>query len=60
MRSGASKHKTDFLKLAHYTHIAKVLERGRFDFCSSPTGLRSIAMAPASDGSAMAIRTPPG
>ncbi|MES2197928.1 MAG: LLM class flavin-dependent oxidoreductase [Pseudomonadota bacterium] len=25
-------HKTDFLSLDHYTHIARVLERGRFDF----------------------------
>ncbi len=26
------KHKTDFLSLEHYAHIARVLERGRFDF----------------------------
>jgi len=26
------KHTTDFLSLEHYTRIAKVLERGRFDF----------------------------
>lgn len=26
------KHTTDFLSLEHYVHIAKVLERGRFDF----------------------------
>ena len=25
-------HKTDFLSLEHYAHIARVLERGRFDF----------------------------
>jgi FMN-dependent oxidoreductase (nitrilotriacetate monooxygenase family) len=25
-------HDTDFLSLAHYTHIARVLERGKFDF----------------------------
>jgi alkanesulfonate monooxygenase SsuD/methylene tetrahydromethanopterin reductase-like flavin-dependent oxidoreductase (luciferase family) len=26
------KHETAFLSLAHYAHIAQVLERGRFDF----------------------------
>jgi FMN-dependent oxidoreductase (nitrilotriacetate monooxygenase family) len=26
------KHDTDFLSLAHYTHIARVLEQGKFDF----------------------------
>src|SRR5216683_7673920 len=26
------KHRTEFLSLAYYTQIAKVLERGKFDF----------------------------